>query len=109
MRPEDPVKCAHCSAVVLYVFFRDSAKSPFFMSMNNHVRIHCIYPQFHWAVRQDILNLEIKLILSSHTYVFRKKLICGETDRVKIVIQPSFPPSRPEESRETLYKISEMQ
>lgn len=54
--------------------------------MNNHVKIHYIYPQFHWAVHQGLLYLEIKLILSSHTCVLRKTLICGKPERVKIVI-----------------------
>lgn len=77
--------------------------------MNNHIKIHYIYPQFHWAVHQGLLYLEIKLILSSHTCVSRKTLICGEPARVEFGIQALFPPSRPEESRETRCKISEMQ
>lgn len=50
IRPEDPVKRVHCSAVILYAFFAIFEKSPFSISMNNHVKILCIHPQFHWAV-----------------------------------------------------------
>jgi hypothetical protein len=35
IRPEDPVQRAHCSAVILYVFFAILAKSQFLISINN--------------------------------------------------------------------------
>src|SRR5271168_5380320 len=106
--PEDPVKRAHCSAVILYVFFAILAKSQFFISINNHIKVTCICPQFDWAVYLGMLYPEIELVLPSYICVLWKTLICGEPDRVKIGIKPPFPPLRPEKSRETLSQISEM-
>lgn len=47
LRPEEHVKCAHCSAVILYVFFAILAKSQFVISINNSTETDFIYPQFH--------------------------------------------------------------
>jgi hypothetical protein len=96
--PEIPVKRAHCSAVVLYGFFAILAKSQFCISINNPIKINCIYPQFHWAVYLGMLYPEIELVLPSYTCVLWKTLICGTLDRVKIVIQPPFPPFKAREA-----------
>jgi hypothetical protein len=88
--------------------FRDSRKSWFFIFINSHVNICCIYPKFHSALHKSILYLKMKLLLPSYTYVSLKKLICCEQDRVNTVILPHFPSLRPKEPRKSLSETSEM-
>ena len=69
LRPEERVKRAHCSAVILYMFFAILAKSQFVISINNSTKTEFIYLQFHWAVCQGILYLEIMFFLTSYICV----------------------------------------
>ena len=110
-RPEDPVKRAHCSAVILYVLFvilqiRENLNPS--TTTSKHIELAPNFIFFFWAVHRGILYLNIKFLLPPHMGILWKTPICGEPQRGRIAIQPPFLFWKREKSRSTLSKGSGM-
>src|SRR5438045_9750330 len=111
MRPEDPVECVHCSAVILYVFFAILAKSQFSYPAITTSKPISFIPDFTGLCikASSIQKLSLFYPPISASCGKNQYVVNYPINNIKLTIQSLFPPLRTEVTRETLLKIIEMQ